>query len=169
MIDIRVDISDAKDGLYVWRDQMKNIYKPIARYVGWALKKWITKRMGQFIRRSTKGKALTGARGGALKQGDRGGGLATSIYFKARAQGGVVTTALAYYGEAQEKGWTIKAKGDGYLTFRTPDGGWVKKKSVTLPARHWYTRSEAGFEDSAEYERAFNAPLASAIRKAGLQ
>lgn len=169
MIDIRTDVADVKAGLEKLGSELHAVSKPIARYVGFALKRWITKRMGQHIRRGTEGKALTGRRGGALHQGDRGQGLFGSIYFKARAQGGVVTTALAYYGEALEKGWTIKPKEKGHLTFRNANNGWVRKKFVTLPALHWFTRSEAGFEDSVEFDRAVHAPLTAAIRKAGLQ
>jgi hypothetical protein len=40
-------------------------------------------------------------------------------------------------------------------------------KTVTIPARHWFTKSIAGFEDSPEYAAAVDKGLNRAIKKFG--
>lgn len=166
--DVRLDIIQVKAGLEQLGAATKYLPQTIARYVGYAVKKWIVKRMGGFLKSSQKGRALTGAKGGKLRQGDTGRGLKGSLYFKPRQQGGVVTTALGYYGEILEKGGTIKPKEKDFLTFRGRDG-WVKLKSVTMPATHWFTGSERGFEGSPQQRLAIEGPLATAIKRAGLR
>lgn len=166
--DIRLDIAEVKNSLQQLGVQTKYLSKTIARYVGYAVKKWIVKRMGGFFKSSQKGTALTGAKGGKLREGDTGKGLKGSLYFKPRQQGGVVTTALGYYGEILEKGGTINAKGDGYLTFRGQNG-WVKKHSVTIPAKKWFSGASSGFDGSPQQRLAIEGPLATAIKRAGLR
>lgn len=39
------------------------------------------------------------------------------------------------YARTMQFGATIRAKGGGYLTFKTPTGGWAKVRSVVIPAR----------------------------------
>ena len=39
-------------------------------------------------------------------------------------------------------GGTIRAKNKPYLVFKTPTGGWVKRKSITIPARPIFGVSE---------------------------
>jgi hypothetical protein len=168
-LDVRTDITETKAALESLQAETKWVARTTAKYVGYALKKWITKRIGLTLGgRRSGGAALTGAKGGKLKAGDTGRGLYGSIYFKARQQGGVVSTALSYYGEPLEKGWTVKAKGKGYLTFRGSDGTWKKVHEMKIPAKHWYSRAEQGFDESSEMKKAIDAPLNAAIKKAGL-
>lgn len=168
-MDLRLDIASVKQGLDELALQSKWAAVSVVKYVGWAMKKWITKRIGNTLGGKRSGGALTGPMGGKLKQGDTGKGLFGSIYFKRRPLGGVVTTALGYYGEPLEKGWTVHAKGDGWLTFRGSDGEWKRAKSVQLPATHWFTRAHDGFEGSSEMAKAIDKPLELAIKRAGMQ
>lgn len=47
-----------------------------------------------------------------------------------------LATNVKYAGTMQN-GAVITAKGGGYLTFKTPTGGWVRLKSVKVPARRF--------------------------------
>lgn len=46
------------------------------------------------------------------------------------------------YAKLMHYGGTIRAKSKPYLVFKTPTGGWVKRKSVTVPARPIFGVSE---------------------------
>lgn len=165
--DARLEIIEVKSALDRLGVEIRGLPAKVARYVGYAVKKWIVKRMGGYLKSFQKGRALTGAKGGKLRYGDTGRGLKGSLYFKPRQQGGVVTTALGYYGEILEKGGVINAKGNNWLTFRT-DSGWKRMKSVTMPAKRWFSGSQAGFEGSPQQRLAIEGPLATAIKRAGL-
>lgn len=71
------------------------------------------------------------ARGGS-------GGISGSINRKVEYSGGDVTGRLGstlFYSKVHEFGKTITAKRAPYLRFRTHDGTWHMKKSVTIPPR----------------------------------
>ena len=46
------------------------------------------------------------------------------------------------YAKLMHFGGTIRAKNKPYLVFKTPTGGWVKRKSITIPARPIFGVSE---------------------------
>ena len=46
------------------------------------------------------------------------------------------------YAKLMHYGGTIRAKSKPYLVFKTPTGGWVKRKSITIPARPIFGVSE---------------------------
>lgn len=46
------------------------------------------------------------------------------------------------YAKLMHYGGTIRAKSKPYLVFKTPTGGWVKRKSITVPARPIFGVSE---------------------------
>ena len=47
----------------------------------------------------------------------------------------VIVGTDVLYAKLMHYGGTIRAKSKPYLVFKTPTGGWVKRKSVTVPAR----------------------------------
>lgn len=67
--------------------------------------------------------------------------LRDSIYVKLNKDGAFLSTNLKY-APMMQFGGVIKAKNGGYLTFKTPMGGWVKKKQVIIPARPFLGVSE---------------------------
>ena len=42
------------------------------------------------------------------------------------------------YAEIQDRGGTIKAKGNGWLRFMTKDNTWHTVKQVTIPGKHYF-------------------------------
>lgn len=69
------------------------------------------------------------------------GRLRNSIFVKLHQNGASLSTN-AKYARMMQNGGVIRAKNGGYLTFRTPMGGWVKKKQVVIPARPFLGVSE---------------------------
>ena len=69
------------------------------------------------------------------------GDLYRSIYVKLNKDGAFLSSKLKY-APMMQFGGVIKAKNGGYLTFKTPMGGWVKKKQVVIPARPFLGVSE---------------------------
>jgi hypothetical protein len=167
-LDLRGDIKEAKAAIEKLGESSKWVSVNVAKGSGVAMKRWIEKRMGNYLSGKQKGRAITGKHGFALKAHDTGRGLFGSIYFKARQQGGVVTTALGYYGEPLEKGWSFTPP-RGFAKFIGRDGKWKTVHQINIPAKHWFTRSAEGFEGSPEEKKAIDAPLAAAIKKAGLE
>ena len=47
----------------------------------------------------------------------------------------VIVGTDVLYAKLMHYGGTIRAKSKPYLVFKTPTGGWVKRKSITVPAR----------------------------------
>ena len=54
----------------------------------------------------------------------------------------VIVGTDVLYAKLMHFGGTIRAKNKPYLVFRTPTGGWVKRKSITIPARPIFGVSE---------------------------
>jgi phage gpG-like protein len=69
--------------------------------------------------------------------------------------------ASAKYAGIHEFGGTIKARNAEYLTFKTRDGGWVRVKEVTMPARPYIRPSI--MDHLPDVERTFAAHLAKKI------
>ncbi|MCP2015620.1 hypothetical protein L1280_002788 [Deinococcus sp. HSC-46F16] len=79
------------------------------------------------------------SKGGARGLRVRSGRLLRSIrtYLKAKPNGGELSLGMVFYGWVHDTGMTIRAKGGGYLHFRTPSGSWAKVRQVVLPERRW--------------------------------
>ena len=54
----------------------------------------------------------------------------------------VIVGTDVLYAKLMHYGGTIRAKSKPYLVFKTPTGGWVKRKSITVPARPIFGVSE---------------------------
>ena len=54
----------------------------------------------------------------------------------------VIVGTDVLYAKLMHYGGTIRAKSKPYLVFKTPTGGWVKRKSITIPARPIFGVSE---------------------------
>lgn len=67
--------------------------------------------------------------------------LRNSIYVRLHDKGASLSSNLKY-APMMQFGGVIRAKNGGYLTFKTPMGGWVKKKQVVIPARPFLGVSE---------------------------
>lgn len=151
-MDIRGDISQVKaslaslghDGIWI-----KTVTRSLLSSLANAGKKWIKGRMYANLHK------MTGALGKSLR---------TTV------KGNYATIAgnPARIGEPLERGAVITAKKGKYLTFRGSDGSWKKMHSVTIPARHWFSRSADGFEGSPEFGQAVDKAIARMIKKAEL-
>ena len=69
------------------------------------------------------------------------GRLLNSIRTRLNKNGVSILTDVLY-AKLMHYGGTIRAKSKPYLVFKTPTGGWVKRKSVTVPARPIFGVSE---------------------------
>ncbi len=69
------------------------------------------------------------------------GRLLNSIRTRLNKNGVSILTDVLY-AKLMHYGGTIRAKSKPYLVFKTPTGGWVKRKSITVPARHIFGVSE---------------------------
>lgn len=69
------------------------------------------------------------------------GRLLNSIRTRLNKSGVSILTDVVY-AKLMHFGGTIRAKNKPYLTFRTPTGGWLKRKSITVPARPIFGVSE---------------------------
>ncbi|MGH9608073.1 MAG: phage virion morphogenesis protein [Bryobacteraceae bacterium] len=67
---------------------------------------------------------------------NRTGTLRRSVQMTSHRESGYVEVGTnVIYAKVHEFGAFISAKTAAFLTFRTPDGAWHRKKSVTIPAR----------------------------------
>ena len=159
-MDIRGDIADARKGLDNLGVEMKAMTRSLLSALANEGKKWIRKRMKNYLNFS-KGSAK--AEMGLHRQtGQLLRGLKTTV------KGNYATIAgnPARIGEILERGGTITAKKKGYLTFEGSDGSWKRMHSVTIPAKHWFSRSADGFEGSAEAAKAIDKGIARALKRA---
>jgi hypothetical protein len=121
--------------------------KPLLQALATAAKKWVQGRMGAFI-------------------GQRTGWLKRHVYGIRRSEEHFVVAAPRHIAEPLERGATIVPKKGKYLTLRG-GGSMVRVKSVTIPARKWFTRSYEGFEGSSQYEAALDKAIQKAVDKFG--
>lgn len=91
-----------------------------------------------FLRDELRRNAQKGGPTGLRK---RTGALLNSIrtYLKPTSGGAELTVGMKFYGWVHDRGAVIVAKNGPYLRFQLPNGAWVQKHSVTLPARQWAT------------------------------
>ena len=77
-----------------------------------------------------------------------------------------VSTSKIPYARIQEYGGTIRAKGGGFLTFKTSDGRWVRVRQVTIPARPYLRPAFDAMkgEAVAEFAAAIRDQIGEAIR-----
>jgi hypothetical protein len=96
------------------------------------------------------------------------GWLKKHIYGVRRSEKHYVVAAPRHIAEPLERGATIRPK-TGKMLFIGGKQGSVSSavKEVTIPARHWFTKSMAGFEESSEYTKAIDRGLDRAIKRFG--
>ena len=90
--------------------------------------------------------------------------LEKHIYGRRRSTTHAVVSAPRHIAEILEKGGTIKAKKAKYLTFKV-NGEWKRMKSVTIPAKRWFTAATEGLEESGVYKQAIDKGVETAIKK----
>ena len=161
-MDIQSNIAEAKDSLVGLDVAAKTVTRSLLSALANAGKKWIKGRMGNYLN-LTKGSAK--AEMGLHRQS---GELLKGIRTTVKGNYATIAGNPARIGEILERGGTITAKKKGYLTFEGSDGSWKRMHSVTIPARHWFSRSSEGFESSPEYSAAIDRALVRIIKKAGL-
>lgn len=69
------------------------------------------------------------------------GNLLNSIHVKLSKNNVSLATNLIY-AKLMQFGGTIRAKNKPFLIFKTPTGGWIRKKHVVVPARPFFGVSE---------------------------
>ena len=161
-MNVKADIKDARLALEALGVSVggPGFSRRVIRALATAGKKWVKKRMGGFLHIGRNMQSSD------FKVQD---GLKDSIYGFARsADHGVVASGKGYMAEPLERGATIKPKKGKFLTFRGDDESWHRMKSVTLHARHWFTKSVEGFEQSSEYLPTVEKMVGKEIKKAGL-
>jgi hypothetical protein len=123
--------------------------KPILASLATAGKKMVQKNMGAYLTQRT-------------------GWLRRHVYGIRRSEKHYVVAAPRHIAEPLERGATITPKNGKVLYIGGAQGrvGAVAK-TITIPARHWFTKSIAGFEDSPEYAAAVDKGLNRAIKKFG--
>jgi len=63
-----------------------------------------------------------------------------------------------------EKGWTISAKGGGFLRFKIGDK-WITKKQVEIKPRDWFFKAVDGWFNSPESRLVLESTLQKEIQK----
>lgn len=146
-VSIKTEVAEVKAGLEEIGLETKWIGKKILRALATLTKKRVKKRMGVYVR-------------------ERTGMLKANIYGLARSPThAVVAAGYARVSEPLERGATIVPKKGNFLTFRG-DGGWVRVRSVTIPATRFFTRSVDGFESDPEYQLTIDKIVGKMIKKA---
>jgi hypothetical protein len=149
-MDVRVDIADAKMGLEAIGIESAKAVRPLLSAIANAGKKWIRGRFYLAIHRMT-------------------GKLARDVKTTLKGNYATIAGNPARINETLESGGTLRPTKRKYLTFRLADGSFRRMHSVTIPARHHFTRAAQGFDDSAEYVGAIDKAVARIIRKAGME
>ena len=149
-MDVRVDIADAKAGLEAIGVESAKAVRPLLSSLANAGKKWVKARIYNSIHRMT-------------------GKLARDVKTTLKGNYATIAGNPARIGETLERGGTIRPTKRKYLTFRLADGSFRRMHSVTIPARHHFTRAAQGFDDSSEYVAAIDKAVVRIIRKAGME
>lgn len=147
-IDVKAQVEDAVHALHEMGKEIPNVQKRLLSAVGKAARDQVRSRMGAFLQLnrlagSSGGKVLIGKKGKPFK-----GTLQRRVYGYSRSPTHWVVAAPRYIAEPLERGAIIMPKNGKTLSFVGAEG-FRRAKSVTIPARHWFSRSLAGFEDSA--------------------
>ena len=161
-MDVRTDFKEAKAGLEALGVSVggSGFMRRVIRALTTAGKKWVKKRMGGYLHLNRNMRSSDFAAQEGLKE---------SVYGAVRsASHGVIASGKGYIAEPLERGATINPKKGKFLSFRGDDESWHRMKSVTIPARHWFTKSAEGFEQSSEYLPTVDKMVGKEIKKAGL-
>jgi hypothetical protein len=134
--------------------------KKILRALATAGKKWVKRRMGNYLHLNRTMQSSDFAVQRGLKE---------AVYGFARSDtSAVVASGMGYIAEPLERGAVIRASKKKFISFRGDDGNWHRAKQITLPAKRWFTQSIAGFEGSSEYMPTVEKVIGKAIKKAGM-
>jgi len=125
---------------------MQSAVKAIVAALATAGKTWVQKRMGASI-------------------GTRTGWLRRHVYGRRRSDFHAVIAAPRHIAEPLERGTTINARKKKMLRFVGSDGLWKSKKTVQIPARHFFTRAYEGFEGSPEYEAGIDKGINRVLKR----
>lgn len=145
-VEVKTETAHVKEGLEELGVNLKAGLKMILAALATAAKNRVQQRMGSYI-------------------GFQTGWLKKHVYGRRRSESHYAVAAPRFMAEILEKGGTIKPSKRKYLTFVGDDGELRRMKQVTIQARHWFSRSYAGFEDSPEYNQAIDKGLEKALRK----
>lgn len=130
---------------------VKDIEKRLLGVVARAAKAQVKANMGAFLQMGHSGRVLKSGKlgkGGSLS-------LRQRVYGYSRSETHWVVAAPRYIAEPLERGVTVKPKGGKFLSFMGRDG-FRRVGQFTIRARHWFTRSIAGFEESPAVDRAID-------------
>lgn len=166
-LDAKAEVTEAKLGLEALGLEIAGIGRKILRALATIGKKRVKARMFNFIHARTFDFSLTRSKSGKIGVKSQEGGLQAAVYGFARTKTlGVVASGLGFYAEILERGGTIRPKKGKFLTFRGDDGDWHRMPSVTIPAKHWFSKSIEGLEEAPEYQSTIDKVLGKAIQKA---
>lgn len=149
MIEVKIqsEIEDAISALGELKLAIPKISEMFRKAVTLGAKHRVQNRMGAFL--GSGGGTIFGVRSGKNKGKKHFLTLRQRVYGYSRSDTHSVVAAPRYIAEPLEHGTTIKPKKGKYLFF-VGSSGYRRAKSVVIPARHWFTRSLAGYEESNE-------------------
>lgn len=123
--------------------------KPILQSLASAGKRMVQRNMGAYLHQRT-------------------GWLKKHVYGIRRSEKHYVVAAPRHIAEPLERGAVIRPKQGKHLYIGAVRGAIrAKAKTITIPARHWFSRASAGFENSPEYSQAIEKGLERAIKRYG--
>lgn len=163
-IDVQADVSDAVSALTELKLDMPKIASRLRTAFTTGAKNYVKNRMGAFL--GSSGGKTFGVRSGKNKGKTHFLRLRDRVYGYSRSATHSVVAAPRYIAEPLEHGTTIRPKRGKYLFF-LGSSGYHRVKSVTIPARHWFTRSLAGYETSPEADKAIEKAEARMVEKFG--
>jgi hypothetical protein len=147
-VDIKLDAANMVEGLSAMGAGMKGAVSRLLRALATSTKKYIKKRMGAYVHERT----------GMLKKAVYG--------FRRGPTYAVVASGEGHIAEPLERGAVVRPKKGKYLSFRGDDGDWHRVKELRIPAKHWFTKSAEGFEDSPDYVATIDKVIGKEIKKA---
>ena len=163
-LDVKVEVQEAVAGLKEMGFEIPNAMKVMLSSIARAARDRVKDRMGAFLQLNR----MASTSGGAILTGRKGkpqkGTLQRRVYGYSRSKTHWVVAAPRYIAEPLEKGATIHPKTGKHLQFMGREG-FRRLKSVTIPAKHWFTRSIDGFEGSSAPTEAINAAEERLIKK----
>ena len=150
-ISIKADVEPIKELFQEVASKSKYLQKNILTALGNKAKSTLKKKYSLNLKKGSENlyKSINKY---VSKKGD-----SVSIYSPAKKDG-------VRYGFVLSKGATIKAKGDGYLTFKI-DGKWIKAKSITIKGKDWVEAPVRSFIDSSEYGKTIDAVITKEVDK----
>lgn len=144
-IDAKADVTSAVNALVELGVNAEKAGRAVLGAVAKAVQKRVRNRMGGYLKRRT-------------------GWLRQHVYAFRRSETHYVVSAPKYKSEILARGGTINTKKKKWLTFKV-NGEWRKVKSVTIPARKWFTSSVDGFENDGEVKLAVDKAVQKIVDK----